>query len=222
MIVSGTGLNRLTKDEHLSNQAGKNKVMDKDDFLRLMISQLKAQDPLNPIDSQEYTAQLAQFSELEQVFNINSNLEKLNLYQKSLNNVLLSSLIGKDILATSNNIVFRGNAVPLNLKLEDNAKEVTVSIFNNNGQKVRDILLQEQRAGYRHITWDGRDYNGIPVEEGAYYYTVKAENGKGDDVKTTSYIRGIVEAVNFSNGNSNVVIEGNEIDSESIVKIFGD
>jgi len=72
-------------------------ALGKDDFLNLFVSQLKYQDPMNPMDNTQFTAQLAQFSTLEQLYNMNNTMEKLVNYQESLNNGMLSNLIGRQI-----------------------------------------------------------------------------------------------------------------------------
>lgn len=77
------------------SQSGLNKTLGKDDFLKLFTSQLRFQDPLKPLDSTEFTAQMAQFSSLEQLFNLNNNMERLIVFQQSLNNGFATSLIGK-------------------------------------------------------------------------------------------------------------------------------
>lgn len=73
------------------------KTLGKDDFLRLFVTQMQHQDPLNPTDSAEFTAQLAQFSSLEQLTNINGRLEDLSMYQNSLHNTLTTTLIGRKV-----------------------------------------------------------------------------------------------------------------------------
>jgi flagellar basal-body rod modification protein FlgD len=73
------------------------KSLGKEDFLLLFTSQLKYQDPLKPLESTEFTAQMAQFSSLEQLFNLNNNVEKLILYQQSLNNGIATGLLGKTV-----------------------------------------------------------------------------------------------------------------------------
>src|SRR5210317_754089 len=83
---------------------GKSNVMGKDDFLNLLITQLQNQDPLKPTDSTEFTAQLAQFSSLEQLGNVNENLKQLQDFQASINNSQAVSLIGKEITATGNSL----------------------------------------------------------------------------------------------------------------------
>ncbi len=72
-------------------------IVSKDDFLKLFTTQLQYQDPLKPMDSTEFTAQLAQFSSLEQLFNLNKNMEQSINYQESLNNGMIINLIGKNV-----------------------------------------------------------------------------------------------------------------------------
>jgi flagellar basal-body rod modification protein FlgD len=76
------------------------KRLGKDDFLKLFTSQLKYQDPLKPLEGTEFTAQMAQFSSLEQLFNLNSSMEQLVAYQMSLNNGFATSLISKTVKTT--------------------------------------------------------------------------------------------------------------------------
>jgi flagellar basal-body rod modification protein FlgD len=73
------------------------KTLGKDDFLKLFTSQLKYQDPLNPMDSTAFTAQLAQFSQLEQLYNMNDNFSNLLGYMKSLNGSVAAGFIGKTV-----------------------------------------------------------------------------------------------------------------------------
>ena len=75
------------------------KTMGKDEFLKLFTNQLKNQDPMKPMDSSAFTAQLAQFSSLEQLFNINKGLEQLLSFQSSLNNGMVAGFIGKTVVA---------------------------------------------------------------------------------------------------------------------------
>ena len=99
MITSGLDSNTSVGTE---TSALPSKVLDKDAFLELLITQLQNQDPLNPTDSVEFTAQLAQFSSLEQLNNVNDNLEQLQNFQASINNSQAVALIGKDITANGN------------------------------------------------------------------------------------------------------------------------
>jgi flagellar basal-body rod modification protein FlgD len=84
-------------ESSMSKQANLSKSLGKEDFLLLFTSQLKYQDPLKPLESTEFTVQMAQFSSLEQLFNLNNNVEKLILYQQSLNNGIATGLLGKTV-----------------------------------------------------------------------------------------------------------------------------
>ena len=104
-------------------------VLDKDVFLNLLITQLQNQDPLNPTDSVEFTAQLAQFSSLEQLANVNDNLLELKNFQASINNSQAVSLIGKAITAHGNSIQLTDEVpVACDFNLEDDAIMVVASI----------------------------------------------------------------------------------------------
>ena len=98
MNVSGTSA--LYSTSNTATVPAK-KELGKDDFLQLFTQQLKAQDPLKPMDSTEFTAQMAQFSSLEQLTNINSQLKDLLLFQGSLQNTMTVDMIGKHVTLTN-------------------------------------------------------------------------------------------------------------------------
>ena len=109
-------------------------VMGKEDFLSLLITQLQNQDPLNPTDSTEFTAQLAQFSSLEQLGNVNDSLMELKNLQASINNSQAVSLIGKAITANGNSIQLTADGpVQYDFKLADDAVLIVASIYDRTG-----------------------------------------------------------------------------------------
>ena len=92
-----TALNNSSAAATSAAQAASQKTVGKDEFLKLFVTQLKNQDPLNPMDSTEFTSQLAQFSSLEQLTNINTGITSLLAYQDSLQNASAANLIGKQV-----------------------------------------------------------------------------------------------------------------------------
>lgn len=172
--------------------------MGKDAFLKLLVTQLQNQDPLNPADSTEFTAQLAQFSSLEQLSNINQNLETLNLFQSSINNAQAVSLIGKEILASGNALEKLGSQ-PLNCEfdLASNASRVVVSIYDATGGFVTDLVGASMPAGRGSLVWDGRDRNGNLVPDGIYTFEIQAEGSDGQKIDASSLIRGQVDGVSL-------------------------
>jgi flagellar basal-body rod modification protein FlgD len=173
-------------------------TMGKDAFLKLLISQLQHQDPLNPADSTEFTAQLAQFASLEQLSNVNDNLNTLKLYQASINNAQAVSFIGKEILATGNEIEKTGaQPVKCEFDLSAAAKSVVVSIYDSDGNFVKDVVSTSLPAGRQSLAWDGLDRNGNPVADGMYTFKIQAEGADGKPVAASTLTRGKVTGVTF-------------------------
>ncbi len=175
--------------------------MGKDAFLKLLITQLQHQDPLNPADSTEFTAQLAQFSSLEQLSNINTNLETLKLYEASINNAQAVGFIGKQILAEGNTVEKSGD-LPFTCEFElpAEAKRLVVTIYDAAGGFVKDIDLSGQFSGHQAVVWDGTDRNGSPAPDGSYSFEVQAQGVDGTSLSVASRSRGLVTGVVFENG----------------------
>jgi len=181
--------------------ADASKTMGKEAFLTLLITQLQHQDPLNPADSTEFTAQLAQFSSLEQLSNINKNLDALKLYQASINNAQAVAFIGKEIVSTGNHLeVTSGQASACEFELGSAAQSATVSIYDATGSFVADIQLTGLNAGKQSVAWDGKDRTGNPVADGTYTFEVQAAGSSGEKLAVTTFSRGTVTGVTFENG----------------------
>ena len=176
------------------------KVLDKDAFLNLLVTQLQNQDPLNPTDSVEFTAQLAQFSSLEQLSNVNDNLEQLQNYQASINNSQAVSLIGKDITANGNSLQLTdGGPVGCDFSLDGSAAVVMVSIYDATGEFVKSFEGQDLAAGQHTLYWDGSDKDGNQVTDGTYTFEILAADAEGQNIKTTTLFSGTVDKVTFEN-----------------------
>ena len=184
--------------------------LDRDAFLNLLITQLQNQDPLNPTDSVEFTAQLAQFSSLEQLGNVNDNLKQLQNFQASINNSQAVSLIGKEITANGNSLKFTGGQpVACNFKLDGDAALVGVSIYDQTGEFVRSFEGLNLSAGHHSLQWDGMNQNGSPVAAGNYSFEVMAADLNGNAIQTTTFFTGSVDKVTFSN-NTTYLISGDQ------------
>ncbi|UCF92351.1 MAG: flagellar hook assembly protein FlgD [Desulfobacterales bacterium] len=184
------------------------KIMGKDDFLNLLITQLQYQDPLNPTDSTEFTAQLAQFSALEQMGNMNDNLQKLQMYQASINNAQAVSFIGKAITARGNTLTLtEGTPVDCRFELAQDASAVAVTIYDTAGEFVKAFESEALPAGRQVLAWDGRDKNGNPVPDGSYQFEVLAVDGNDERVDATPLCRGVVTGITFEN-NTTYLIAG--------------
>jgi len=201
-------------------QTQENGVMGKDDFLTLLVAQLQHQDPLNPAESTEFTAQLAQFSSLEKLENIDATLSGFEVYQATLNNIQSSGFIGKTVTATGSMFgVNGGNPDPIRFDMVNDADSVYIQIYDNFGGFVTDIQAGARQAGEQQVAWDGRDSNGAAVADGPYTFTVMAMNADGAIVNSNSYTTGIVTGVDYKTGATNLLINDREVPISSVVRI---
>jgi len=188
-------------DNGTASTAKASKSLDKDAFLRLLTTQLQHQDPLNPADSTQFSAQLAQFSSLEQLSNVNEALNTLKLYQASNNNAQAVGFIGKDIVANGKSIEMKGGQpVSCDFELPAAAKRVVVTIYDATGNFVRDFEKTALDAGKQSLAWDGKNRNGSPVADGAYTFEVQAVDPKGAKLDVTTFSKGTVTGVTFEDG----------------------
>jgi len=176
------------------------KEIGRDEFLTLLIEQLKHQDPLNPLKSTEFTAQLAQFNSLEQLFGVNDNLTGIleALYNQGEEDLL--ELIGRTVKANDNTILIKdGSTVSGSYTLEE-AADVTISIYDSNGFEIRGLYPGRQDAGEYDVAWDGRDNSGEMAEDGIYTFEATAKDEAGNDVAANTYISGEVTGVTYQYG----------------------
>ena len=203
-----------------TSDAKKKAMMGKDQFLTLLLTQLKNQDPLSPMDNTEFTAQMAQFSSLEQLFSVNDNLVGLQTLSSSLNNTQALNIIGKEIEANGNSVhVGSGIASNISFDLLNDSTNTTVNILDKDGNVVKTIEQGHMSAGKQTIKWDATDYRGNPVPAGLYAYEITATDGTGDGIETTTYTRGLVTGISMVNGITQLHVGGNRVMMGDVTQI---
>ncbi|MDQ1264916.1 MAG: flagellar basal-body rod modification protein FlgD [Bacteroidota bacterium] len=198
----------------------------KDQFLKLLTYQLKAQNPMKPYDNQEFASQLAQFSQLEQLSNIKTLIEEQISSNNSLTQVIANSalpgLIGKNAKALSSTINYDGETKPqIGFSLPYNAVSGQVQIKDTAGNLVRTIDLSEGSLsrGDHDIIWDGEDQSGKTVSEGNYKFSVTLKDEKGSSFTADTYSTGEIQAVRFKTEGTVLVINGTEVSLDKISDI---
>lgn len=184
------------------------KKLGKDEFFKLMINQIQHQDPLKPAQNEQMAAQMAQFSALEQMVNVNQNLEKLTMAQQPLQNMGAANLIGKYVTADSARLLHNeGKYSDVHFDLPANAERVHVTIINDKGENVKEIERFALPQGPVKIEWDGRKSNNMLAPTGQYMVQISAvdERGKSLQIKTTS--TQVVHGVGFE-GKETVLLTG--------------
>ena len=204
-----------------ANQANKaNGSLGKDDFLKLLVTQLQNQDPLNPTDNTQFVAQLAQFSSLEGITNLNKSMDGISTGMASLMNSNSANLIGRSVKAEGSDFSYTGAPVTVGYDLTGAGSKVRISIFDLSGKLVRTIDSGAQASGVHDITWDGADDSGKPAPAGAYGFAVSARDPADNAVSANTYVYGQVSGVNFDSGSANLLVNGKEISQNKLKGIY--
>ena len=205
-MVSGiSGLPTYVDDTKKNDTSEKDKL-GRDAFMKLFLAQMNHQDPLNPMDTSQFSSQLAQFSTLEQLYNVNENLDSIKSIQSSDSKYQALDLIGKEVQADSDTLVLNnGKAAKGSFNLEEPA-ECMVHILDDQGNSIRDIYLGVLGTGNQDFEWDGFDGGGNLHTSGQYSYSVSAMSNSGNAVSVDKYIQGTVTGVNMDDSDPVVYI----------------
>jgi len=214
------GVTSIDNSKTVTKMADEDSSLGKDDFLKLLIAQLSAQDPLDPMGAQDFSAQLAQFSGLEQMTNVNSNLEILQKLQTASQNTSSLSLIGKIVESYGNAFNHSANSSEtLSYSLASDAVSVRIDMFDSTGSQVDMIRLDNQGQGKNTASWDGFDKHGNPLPAGTYSYTVKADNQAGAPIAVDTFSSGLVSDVVFGEDETYAIVNGKEFPFSAIKRV---
>jgi flagellar basal-body rod modification protein FlgD len=203
--------------------SGTTQTMGQNEFLQLLVTQMQNQDPLDPLRNEEFIAQLAQFSALEQMVNMNSTLATLTMLESSINNSQAVNLIGKRISVEGDGFkISGGQAPPMAFSLEEAAKSVTVKVVDSSGEAVRSIELGNYEAGRHDFVFDGCDDAGNALADGEYTLQVVATGEEGESLGVTKYMEVQVEGVTFADGIVYVIAGGQRYCLNDITEVRGD
>lgn len=195
----------------------------KDDFIRLMSAQLKHQDPTSPLKNEQMAAQLAQFSALEQMMNVNNTLDKLVSAQKPQEQVLAASLIGKKIITDSSRFNLDKGAQPeIKFQLPVDAETVNVAIIDSKGETIRDFELGSMKQGEQSVRWDGKNSKSQEQPVGEYSYRVTGQDSEGKPLQIKTSTAGLVTGVVFEAGKPMLLVEDKKIALELVGRIEAD
>lgn len=198
--------------------------MGKDEFLKLLVQQLKNQDPLSPMESQDFAAQLAQFSSLEQLTNMSGMMEEsMNIdlmLTQAINNTMATSFIGKEVSAIGDSIsLSEGEPVDLSFKLSDQAETVTVKVKDMAGNVIKEMEMGALSSGKHTIEWDGTNRNGESVPDGKYTFEVEALDSNEELVTAQTMIMGLITGIQYDKGGAVFIVDGNEIPFNQVLEI---
>jgi flagellar basal-body rod modification protein FlgD len=199
-----------------------NDKLDKDAFFKLMLAQLKNQDPTSPLESHEMAAQLANFSALEQMTNINTTLNEIKGGQKPMEQFQALNLIGKAVVGDSSRVV-RGKGDTdhdFTFNLPADVTDMKVEVKNSNGETVRTYDLKNLKKGQHSVTWNGRDAKDLTQPIGEYYFQVEAKSSAGTKLAVKTDFSGTITGVNYTPEGPVLMIGNQTIRIKDVKKIM--
>ena len=189
-----------------------------DTFLQLLTTQLKNQDPTAPMDSNQFTQQLVQFSQVEQQINTNDNLKTLIGQGASQAGTFASAYLGKKVSVTNGNASLSGGSAIWTYNLGTAASTTALSITDAHGRTVYSAP-GETGSGQHAFSWNGKDNNGNTLADGTYKLTVTAQTSDGTTVTSSVASAGVVGQIDLTGSSPKLVVGTMELEMSDIAGI---
>ena len=223
MTVSSSGSASLDNlvNSYQSTEPQKSEKEDalgRDAFLTMLVAQLQNQDPLNPMEGSDFSAQLAQFSQLEQLMALNESMGSLSESYSSGSEKDVMAYMGKQVTGEVDTMNVNQGEVSGGFFNLSKAAAIMVEITDASGNKVKTLNLGTKDTGSHLISWDGTDSSGKAVGDGTYTYTVLANTGSGY-AKVPNQVTGTVGGVAYQNDKAYLVVQGILLDPDKLTSV---
>jgi flagellar basal-body rod modification protein FlgD len=196
--VQSSGITQLSASGNLPGNSVKPAVDDAQDrFLKLLVTQMKNQDPLNPLDNAQVTSQLAQISTVSGIDKLNTTLQTMAASFASNQSLQATSMIGHGVLAPGSALTLQNGGAIGGVDVPQTVDRLTVTIKDSAGIAVHTVDLGPQPAGTIAFQWDGITDSGAPAASGTYSFAVSAQQG-GSTVNAVTLSYGLVNGVSNS------------------------
>lgn len=192
MVTSVQGSTSATSSQATTNAAQIGATQDR--FLKLLVTQMKNQDPLNPMDNAQVTSQMAQLSTVTGIDKLNSTVEALSASMLSAQSLQAVSMIGHVALANGDGMELKGGQAYGAVDLTQPVDSLNVTIRDKYDNPVRTLTMGAKDSGLVEMTWDGLADNGTTAVDGTYKFSAVAEQG-GKKVDVTTFAYGLVNGV---------------------------
>jgi flagellar basal-body rod modification protein FlgD len=211
-------LSALTALGQSDNKPNSTIAGDFDTFLKILTTQLQNQNPLEPLDTNQFTQQLVQFSSVEQEIKTNKSLEQLIALSGANAFTGVVSYIGKEITAEGAATNLANGSASWTFNLPKDAPVTNITIRNSVGTIVKTDTV-EGKFGANPYIWDGKTNGGTTAADGLYSITVEAKDADDNFVKATTTVKGIVEGVDLTANEPLLKVNGASVRLSSVKAI---
>lgn len=207
-------LNAKAKAGSSTNASAASATQDR--FLKLLVTQMKNQDPLNPMDNAQVTSQMAQLSTVTGIDKVNAALQALSDSMSPNQSLQAATMIGHGVLVPGKGVDLSSGAAYGGVDLDKSVDRLDIAIYDKSGALVRNVNLGTQPAGLVNWQWDGRDDAGVALADGSYTFVANAlQGGKSVDVATLQF--GMVNSV--AQGKQGVTLSVGSMDGVALSQV---
>jgi flagellar basal-body rod modification protein FlgD len=198
----------------------KKSTLTQEDFLKLFMTQMKFQNPLEPLDNFQMATQLAQFNTVDSLTRMNETLNQLMASQNSMSQLQAAGLIGKKVETQGNLLAIQQGAVGEGIYQLARPANVVIQILNSQGGLVRQIDAGVRDTSRQTIGWNGQNQAGAALPDGLYTFRVIAVDAQGQSVPVTTYRIGTVDGISLENGAVTLQVNGDKVAFNDILSIM--
>jgi len=218
--MTTSAINAATATGASTNPTSKNSSLNQADFLNIFVTQLKHQDPLQPLDNNQMASQMAQFSMVQSLNDMTASLKSMESSQAAVNNLQAASLVGKKVEVKGSALsLSQGTASDGSYQLEKPGK-ATIKILDEKGSLVRVIESGVTDTQKQKFLWDGKNQQGAALPDGQYRFQVSAVDAQGAAIEVKTTMVGKVDGVTLDQGKAYLQIGSNKVLLSEIMAIL--
>jgi flagellar basal-body rod modification protein FlgD len=218
--MTTSAINATTTTGTSTNPTSKNNTLNQADFLNIFVTQLKYQDPLQPMDNSQMASQMAQFSMVQSLNNMTESMKNMESSQAAVNNLQAASLVGKKVEVKGSALTLsQGTASEGSYQLDKPGK-ATIKIMDDKGSLVRVIESGVTDTQKQKFVWDGKNQQGATLPDGQYSFQVSAVDAQGAAIGVNTTMVGKVDGVSLDQGKAYLQIGSNKVLLSEIIAIL--
>jgi flagellar basal-body rod modification protein FlgD len=187
-------------------------------FLTLLTTQLQNQNPLDPLDTNQFTQQLVQFAQVEQQLKQNDQLKSLIDLQKTSQATQALSLVGTTVVVDGTSAALKNGSAAWTMTTPKDVK-ATVNVVNSAGQTVY-TGSYNLNAGSHNFLWDGKGNDGVQWPDGTYKISITAKDANGDPSTVSADSKGVIDSVDLTSTPPLLIINGESITMDQIKRVI--
>ena len=218
--MTTSAINTATAAGASANPTSKKSALDQADFLKIFVTQMKFQDPLEPLDNYQMASQMAQFSMVQSLNGMTESIKNMESSQTAVNNLQAAALVGKKVEVKGSALsLSQGTASEGSYQLDKPGK-ATIKIMDEKGSLVRVIESQVTDTQKHQLRWDGKNDQGIALPDGQYRFQVSAVDAQGATIEVKTTMVGKVDGVTLDQGKAYLQIGSNKVLLSEIIAIL--